>query len=251
MHIDWWTLGLQGINVLVLIWLLARFLFRPVAKIVAERQQAAAALMADAQAAKAGALREQESAGREHARLLQERGQMLDAAGAEAAKLKLTLDAAAHAEAVQLRATAQSEIDAARRNAALAQGEQATQLALEVAAKLLDRLPPEARIAGFIDGLASELAKLPESTRAQLGADGTGLTLIAPRTLSAAELALCRAELTRVLGRELPLQLAVDPALIAGLELEAPHAIVRNSFRDDLAHLKTELLAHDHDPDLA
>jgi len=43
----------------------------------------------------------------------------------------------------------------------------------------------------------------------------------------------------------------VDPALIAGLELEAPHAIVRNSFRDDLAHLKTELLAHDHDPDLA
>jgi len=245
MHIDWWTLGLQGINVLVLIWLLARFLFRPVAKIVAERQQAAAALMADAQAA------EQESAGREHARLLQERGQMLDAAGAEAAKLKLTLDAAAHAEAVQLRATAQSEIDAARRNAALAQGEQATQLALEVAAKLLDRLPPEARIAGFIDGLASELAKLPESTRAQLGADGTGLTLIAPRTLSAAELALCRAELTRVLGRELPLQLAVDPALIAGLELEAPHAIVRNSFRDDLAHLKTELLAHDHDPDPA
>ena len=30
MHIDWWTLALQTVNVLVLIWLLARFFFRPV-----------------------------------------------------------------------------------------------------------------------------------------------------------------------------------------------------------------------------
>jgi len=39
----------------------------------------------------------------------------------------------------------------------------------------------------------------------------------------------------------------VDGALIAGLELEASHAIVRNSLRDDLAHLKDELQTHDHD----
>jgi len=31
--------------------------------------------------------------------------------------------------------------------------------------------------------------------------------------------------------------------VIAGLELEAPHALVRNSFRHDLAGLKTELLS--------
>ena len=37
MHIDLWTLGLQTINVLVLVWLLARFLFRPVAAIVVQR----------------------------------------------------------------------------------------------------------------------------------------------------------------------------------------------------------------------
>ncbi len=41
MHIDWSTLALQTINALVLVWLLARFLFRPVAEIVAERQDAA------------------------------------------------------------------------------------------------------------------------------------------------------------------------------------------------------------------
>ena len=38
MHIDWWTLAFQTVNVLVLIWILGRFFFRPVADIVAKRQ---------------------------------------------------------------------------------------------------------------------------------------------------------------------------------------------------------------------
>ena len=41
MQIDWWTLGLQTVNALVLIWLLSRFLFRPIASILAEREVAA------------------------------------------------------------------------------------------------------------------------------------------------------------------------------------------------------------------
>ena len=50
MRVDWWTLALQTANVLVLIWLLARFLFRPVAEIVARRQDEANRLLADAAA---------------------------------------------------------------------------------------------------------------------------------------------------------------------------------------------------------
>jgi len=65
--------------------------------------------------------------------------------------------------------------------------------------------------------------------------------------LTPSELATCRIELARVLGRELSIDVIVDGALIAGLELEASHAIVRNSLRDDLAHLKDELQTHDHD----
>ena len=45
MHFDPWTLALQTINVLVLVWLLAHFLFRPVAGIIAARRAAADALM--------------------------------------------------------------------------------------------------------------------------------------------------------------------------------------------------------------
>ena len=40
MQIDWWTLGLQTINFLIVIWLLSRFLYRPVRKIIEEREAA-------------------------------------------------------------------------------------------------------------------------------------------------------------------------------------------------------------------
>ncbi len=41
MHFDWSTLILQTIDVLVLLWLLRRFLFRPVVAIIEERRNAA------------------------------------------------------------------------------------------------------------------------------------------------------------------------------------------------------------------
>ncbi len=52
MHIDWWTLALQTVNVLILIWILGRFFFRPVADIVAKRQEETASCLADADAAR-------------------------------------------------------------------------------------------------------------------------------------------------------------------------------------------------------
>lgn len=45
MRIDWSTLALQTVNVVVLVWLLSRFLFRPVSDIIAKRQAAARKLI--------------------------------------------------------------------------------------------------------------------------------------------------------------------------------------------------------------
>ena len=57
MRIDWWTLALQAINVVILVWLLARFLFRPVMGAITARQTAMDQLLADAESAKAAALK--------------------------------------------------------------------------------------------------------------------------------------------------------------------------------------------------
>jgi F-type H+-transporting ATPase subunit b len=244
MHIDWWTLGLQAVNALVLIWLLAHFLYRPVVDAIAARQKAAGQLLADAQTAKAAAEAEREKATAETAHLLEHRSEAFKAAEAEAVAEKSTLLAEAKADADKLRAAAKIEIEAARRSKAQAAEDRAAQLAVDIAAKLLDRLPEEARVAAFIDGVATGLAKLPDGTRASLGAGGAAIHLTFARAATPQEVEACRQALAKVLGHPVLVDVSVDPELIAGIELEAPHAVVRNSFRADLVRLKSELVHH-------
>jgi F-type H+-transporting ATPase subunit b len=247
MQIDWWTLGLQAINAVVLIWLLGHFFFRPVAEAIAGRQQAAGQLLADARAAKAAADGEYGKAAAETARLLEHRSDAFKQAEADAAAAKATLLAAAQAEADKLRAAAAAEIEAKRRTEALAAEDRAGRLAVDIASKLLDRLPREARIDAFIDGIAAGLANLPEGTRATLGAEGTSVRLTTARAVTPDEVEACRTALARVLGHPVLVEVAVEPALIAGIELETPYAVVRNSFRADLVRLKSGLVHHDTD----
>jgi F-type H+-transporting ATPase subunit b len=54
----------------------------------------------------------------------------------------------------------------------------------------------------------------------------------------------CRDAFAKALGRPLDFSVDVDPDLIAGLELETPHAVVRNSFRADLLRIVEELTGH-------
>ena len=84
MRIDWWTLGLQTVNVLILIWILSRFLFRPVVAIIEQRQAAAAKLLGDAEAAKRQAVAAREAAEAESARIAAGRDNVLRQAAADA-----------------------------------------------------------------------------------------------------------------------------------------------------------------------
>src|SRR5690242_9226344 len=52
---DWWTLAFQAINFLILAWLLAHFLYRPVMEIMARRKGEIERAYADVAAAKAAA----------------------------------------------------------------------------------------------------------------------------------------------------------------------------------------------------
>ncbi len=52
MTIDWWTLGLQTVNVAVLVWLLQRFFWRPVAAMIELRRDTTRKALAEAEATK-------------------------------------------------------------------------------------------------------------------------------------------------------------------------------------------------------
>jgi F-type H+-transporting ATPase subunit b len=243
MRIDWWTLALQTFNVLVLVLILGRFLFRPVAAIIEERRAAAVKLLADAEAAKHEANAARDAANGEAALLANTRDEALRQAAAAAERERAAALAAARAEVDQLRAVAEAEIQRERQAAAAAASDRAARLAVEIAEKLLNRLPDSARIDGFVGGLADGLASLPAASRDGLGG-GEDATLKAARPLSEAESKSCRDAFARALGRPLSFVVAVDPDLVAGLELETPHAVVRNSFRADLSRIVEELTRH-------
>jgi F-type H+-transporting ATPase subunit b len=242
MRIDWWTLGLQTVNGLVLVWLLARFLFRPVAAMVATRQAEAARMLSEAADARAAAEAERDKAVEANANLARDRADALQAAAAEADTEKAAILTAAREEAERSRDAALKDAERTRRDEAAKADVRASQLAVDIAAKVLCRLPDAARVAGFIDGLAEAVAALPEATRSGIG---RVVHLRAARALTQTEIDDCRVALTRVLGSDIEIVLVVDPGLIAGLELDTPHAVVRDSFRADLDRIATALTTHD------
>ena len=59
MLIDWFTVAAQAVNFLILVWLLKRFLYKPVLAAIDEREKRIATQLQDAEKKKAEALKEQ------------------------------------------------------------------------------------------------------------------------------------------------------------------------------------------------
>lgn len=245
MQIDWWTLGLQAVNFLVLVWILNHFLFRPVTAIIEKRRAAATQALDEARAAKEDAEAVRQKAKNEKAALAAQRADLVQQALQEAEREKATLLAKAREEAEALRKAAADEVERNKQAEKHAAEDHASHLAVDIAARLFERLPEEARIAGFMDGLSKALKELPEQTRSDLGKDGAALRLCVPRALTKDELTACRSLISDALGRDVELSVDVNPEIIAGLELETPHAVIRNSFRADLDHIANTLTRHE------
>ena len=245
MRFDWWTFGLQTINVLVLVWLLSRFLFKPAAAIIAARQAEATKMLDEAAAARAGVEAEMRKGAAIAAEIADGRAAAMRAAENEANARKESLLAEARAEADRLREAAKREIAQARASEDAAASDRASRLAVEIAARLMDHLPGDARISGFIEGLATAVAALPAETRADLGRNGAA-QVRAARPLTEAERRMLAEKLGQALGRPVEPDVVVDGDLIAGLEIETAHAIVRNSLRADLDRIERSLRDDGH-----
>lgn len=247
MHIDWWTLALQTINVIVLVWLLARYLFRPVAGIIAARQAEAAKILGDATRIRAEAATAQASAEAAAHEAAASRAAALESATREAAAAKESLLAQARDEVAALRRAGEEDLVHERAALAREADARASALAVDIARRLFERLPDEARVLGFVPGLADALACLPPAARDDLSRRSAPVPLLAPRALSEHEREAVSTALQQACGRARDIAVTVDPAVIAGLEIDLPHVLVRNSFRADLERLSRELASADHD----
>jgi F-type H+-transporting ATPase subunit b len=243
MRIDWATLALQTVNLAVLIALLSRFLFRPVADLLAKRRAEAVRHVADAEAQRAEAARTRAALDAEAAALAGKRAQAMQAAAEAAETERRKLVQTAETKAAEIVEAARAAAQQERAADAAATERRAAELALDIAAKLVARLPPATRTRDFLDGLVTEVAALPASVRADMAA--APLRLTAAADLDAETRAAARAALSQALGAEVAPAFAVDPALIAGLELEGPHVRVRNHLRGDLDLIAKTFAGHD------
>ena len=243
MHIDWWTLALQTVNVLVLIWILARFFFRPIMDVVAKRQAAANRLLADADAARQEATNLHAEAENVRREIGAERAKLIMEARKEAEAEKTCVLEAAQEEITKRHSEAEAAIARDRAAAQLDIIDRAGELAIEIARRLLARCPPQIAFPMFLDGLCQEISALSPESRESLAsfAAGESIEMVSAAPLSDAETERVRSTLKHMFGDDLILSFRSDPTLIAGIELHGRNTIIRNSWRADLGRIREDL----------
>jgi F-type H+-transporting ATPase subunit b len=243
MHIDWWTLALQTVNVLILIWILARFFFRPIVDIVAKRQQETKKLFDEAEAARKQAADTRGHAEKARAELAAERDRLLAEAqkAAQAEKTKLEQETAQ--DVAKLRRESEAAIARDRAAAESQIVDHASALSVDIARRLLERVPPNLALDAFLTVLCDEIGKLSAEARRAFDAATTDrpIEIVTQGPLSEQETNRVRDALKQAFGTKLPFTYRSDPHVLAGIELHGHNVILRNSWRADLERIRQEL----------
>lgn len=244
MHTDmasWWTFALQIVNFLALVWLLHRFLYRPVQRTIAERQRRAAEAAARVTATQGAAEAARAQIEHERESIAAERANVLDAARAKAEAERDELLAKARTAADELLASGRRSLEDERGKAVAVLEAHAAELATSIAAKLLAELASpviDDELLGRADAYLGSLP--PDRLRALASEPGAGVEVVTAHELPPEMVARWRQRLGARLGPHVRVAFRADPSLVAGGELHFRSAIVRVSWRDALVHAEEQ-----------
>ena len=241
MSFDLGTLALQAVNVLILIWLLQRFFWRPVAAIIAQRGATTAAMLDEAAKRETKIAAEEANIAQVRRSFADERAALLAAAQADVEEMRRHAEADATDAAHKLKMTIRERMAGEQASARSALQKEAASLAVDIAARLVARLDTQALRSAFLDGALKEVAALPEMARRNPGA----LTVVTAAPLSTDEHRTYSRRLQEAFGDTAPVNYMVDPDLIAGLELRGDLLRISNNWRNDLARIR-EGLTNEH-----
>ncbi len=121
MLVDWFTVGAQALNFIILVWLLKRFLYKPILNAVDARERRIAAELADADAKRAEAQKERDEFQHKNEEFDQERAGLVSKARdeAKAERQRLLDDARMAADALSARRQEAMQSDAQNLNHAI------------------------------------------------------------------------------------------------------------------------------------
>jgi F-type H+-transporting ATPase subunit b len=237
MDIDWTTFLLELINFAILVWILKRFLYAPVRRALEARRERAEA-----------ALREAEARGREveemaraqterQAEWEREREEARAALGQEIAQERARrldeVDQEARQRADRAAARAGHEREEQRRR----DQEAALDLAGRFASRLLARLDGPELEAALVRMLQEDLQRLDTTRRHTLEetmAADPGCRILSAFPLDGGQREALGRALGQAAGCEVQCSFAEEPALMAGVEIEAGDLALQANLRDEL-----------------
>jgi len=245
MLIDWFTVGAQVLNFLILVGLLKHFLYKPILDAIDARERRIAAELADAAGKQAAAGKERDELRDRNQAFEHERGALLVKAAEEAKAERERLVAQAHREADALRVKQEN----AMRNDQVTLGREMTRLAAEEVFAIARRALADLAAASleermgevFTRRLREMDGKTKESLAAALKSAGEPAVLRSTFAMPAKDRATIQNALNETFLAEIRVRFETAPGSICGIELTANGEKLAWSIAEYLAALEQKV----------
>jgi len=245
MKINWFTVIAQVINFLVLVWLLKRFLYKPILNAIDEREKKIAGQLKDAEDKKATAIKEQDDFNKKNAEFDQQKKALMDKAIADtnAQRDKLLQDA--KDEANTLRSNLEKAIKESLQNDELANADKMQKQVFAITRKLLEEMASSSLEDQSVNTFIKRLSSLNEADKKKfIEAFKSNTNTILVRSafeLSAPQQIAINTAVNEALATKSLLQYKTASELISGIELTTNGYKLAWSFSDYLNSLQNNL----------
>ena len=256
MLIDWFTVSAQAVNFLILVWLMKRYLYKPILVAIDAREKRIAAELADAAAKEAEAQKERDAFQRKNQEFDQQRAALLSKATdeAKAERQRLVEEARKAADALSVKRQETLRNDARNLNQALSR--RAQQEVFAIARKTLTDLASVSLEERAGEVFTRRLREMNDQAKADLAeAFKTASAPTQVRSafdLPAEQRAAIQQALNETFSADIPIRFETAPDLVGGIELTSNGQKVAWSISDYLTSLEkgvTELLGKQGKPD--
>ncbi|MDP3155808.1 MAG: F0F1 ATP synthase subunit delta [Archangium sp.] len=258
MLIDWFTVGAQVLNFALLVFLMRRFLYKPILAAIAAREKKIAAELADADAQKAEAGKERDDLRQKNESFDQERAALMSEARdeAKAERQRLLAEARKAAEALSAKRQETLANEATQLNGALVRKTQAEVFA--IARKTLTDLATvslEERVGEVFTRRLRELkGEAKERLGASLKSQSSPAIVRSAFELPPEQRAAIQQALNETFSSEVRIRFEAAPDLVSGIELSTEGQKLAWSIADYLSTLEkavAQLLKDSHKPPAA
>jgi F-type H+-transporting ATPase subunit b len=242
---DWLTVAAQIVNFLVLVWLLQRFLYRPITDAMRRREKRIEERLAEARATRQAAEDEAQCLRERQQELEAEKDAILDAARKDADRLRGKLEQDLRAEIEEKRAAWAKHLDAERDEFLRAFQLQAGRQLVEITGRVLKDYAGSDVADRAIDQFVSRLEDLDEDRRGRLAeaarhSDARAIVQTCSSIDSAARGRMTRA-IHELLSTGINVEYGEDEDLVLGVRLIIGDQRLEWSAAHHLGNIKAEL----------